>query len=170
MRYALHQITPERLALVEDAWKEVAGADEFVVEMAEKFSNAHRDLADPATTSRYLEVQDASTGEAHAVLDMIDAQRISTTKLLSIWTSPKYWGDGLTASELRQAVVELYAQTFMMLLAQTTSSSSKVDIIKLYGRADEMFTILATLNEVWDGNLKGWSSEIQGRWLVLTRS
>lgn len=170
MGFVLEAVETGRLLIVEDQWRSAGGDDEFAVEVGEKFQAAHRDLSEPASTSRYLEVRDEESGETHAILDMIDARRISTTKLLSIWTSPRYWDGSQSATELKQAVIGLYSRAFIMLLDETTGSSSTVDVIKLYGRADEMFTILATLNEVWGGDLEGWSSEIQGRWLVLTRS
>ena len=168
-KHTLVEASIERLDDIESEWRRLSGDDEFAVEMGIKFSQARADLKSGGSSSRYVEVREVQDGRALAILDMVDASRISTTKLLSVWSSPEYWAEPKSTSEVKQKVAELYSVTFIQVLA-TSFAGSTVDTVKLYGRTDEMLTILVTLNQVWNGSSAGWSSSMQGRWLVLSRN
>lgn len=167
-KHALVDASIERLDEIELRWRQLSGDDEFAVEMGINFSQARADLNSNASGSRYVEVRDVRDGRALAILDMADASHISTTKLLSVWSSPEFWAEPQTTSEMKQKVAELYSVTFILVLANSFGGST-MDTVKLYGRTDEMLTILVTLNQVWNGSSAGWSSSMHGRWLVLSR-
>lgn len=164
--YQLSSLTRERLQEIRDSWERLAGVDEFAVELAAAFEWAAPRLSPRPGDSQAFELRRTDTGDAEALLEIIDSSSVGTTKLLTLYTSPVYWDRD--ADDLDE-LAELYAGAFLEVLAKGMEQPNW-RVVKIYGRDQELLYILKHVQEKWhQADSLGRTATMQGRWLAISK-
>lgn len=163
-KYDLRQMTNTRLSEVADDWKAAAGEDEFEVELAAVFDWCATHLSPKVNDSHAMELVDEATGKTEAVLEVITAHRGLMSKMLKIYVSPHYWAADSDV-ELKKDAIALFTAAFILMLRNGIVDG--VQEVKIYGRTNEMMTILTALKYELDEKIPGWTTTLAGRWLSV---
>lgn len=164
MAYELRTFTTERLADVRARWLEIAGEDEFEVELAGPFDWCQAHLAPREGDSHALELFNTVTGDCDAILEIVDSRRGTLTKLLKLYVGPEFWEtDNDPDTEAR--IVELHAEAYGQVIR--AGIDRDVRDVKIYGRTDRMYRLLTLLRATWMSELIKWDAVMEGRWLTI---
>lgn len=163
LEHQLRKFTHARFEAVRVRWRELAGDDEFDIELAPMFDWCSSHLSPQVGDSHALELYHPTRDETDAILEVVDNMR--GAKLLKLYVSPAYWA--IDSDETRTRVVELHAAAFVRLIANGIDRGAGV--VKIYGRSDLMLTLLERLRTGWPSEETGWDAAMQGRWLAISR-
>ena len=100
-------------------------------------------------------------GNTDAIVEIVTSRKGTLSKLLKVIPSPEFWD----VNNRRDDIVQLYTETFFKLITQGGFGvmSRKV---KIYGRDDEMMSILRSIHNAW--SIPQSSAEFEGRFLAIT--
>lgn len=164
--YRLCNLTIERLRDIRDSWESLAGTDEFAVEMSATFEWAEPRLKETPGDSQAFELRNEITGDAEALLEIINSSDGELTKLLTLYTSPAHWGE---EDDNIGALAELYGGAFVEVLSRGMKQPTG-RVVKVYGRDNDLLYILRQVKENWDkAESLGWNASMEGRWLAISR-
>ncbi|PWB97054.1 hypothetical protein [Homoserinimonas hongtaonis] len=163
--YLLREFTPERLSDVAGQWEELAGEDEFVVEMATVFAWAESHLVHRDGDAYALELYDPLTDKAGAILEVVDGRRGTLTKLLKLYVSPEFWNMEQQSDRLQ--LIDMHASAYTEIIR--VGMDKGVEDVKIYGRTDMMLEILKVLQSTWPTEFTGTIATMEGRWLRIAR-
>lgn len=165
--HELLPLTEQRLSDIEESWTGIAGTDEFEAEMSVFFDWCSRNLDPNSPDGHALELRNKQTGQAVALLEMINATQRRQSKLLRLVNSPAYWNADADP-DLHQEFRVLHAAAYTLLLSD--GMARDLQSIKIYGRSTFMLNILTKLAQNWAPELTGWRATMQGRWLEISRA
>lgn len=161
--YELQELAAARLRLVEQAWRTIAGADEFEVELSHVVDWAASHMEPATGDSQAYALVDMSSGTTDALLEIIDSDRGRLTKLLTLFPSPAFWD--VPGSVTEEMLTDLYAGAITQVLALGANRRT-VRNIKIYGRSNELRDLLTRIQGAFGSDAtEGWSASMQGRWL-----
>lgn len=164
MAYVLRSFTPDRVDEVSAAWREIAGEDEFEVELAGPFAWCVEHIQHKEGDGHARELYNDDTGCTDAILEVVNS-RGEMSKLLKLYVSPEFWGSD-DNPETENRVVELHAEAYGQLIRAGIGEGMRR--VKIYGRTDRMFRLLSLLRATWQSDLIKWDAKMEGRWLTLT--
>lgn len=164
--YKLQILNTERLAVIEQEWIELAGEDEFAVELEVFFRWARTHCEKTDGDGYALELRDDDAGHCAAILEVVESRRGALTKLLKLYISPQYWE--FSTIEERLEIINMHASAYTELIALGIDSGA--EDVKIYGRTDLMLSILKSLQEIWPSSDTGTVAVVEGRWLRIGRS
>ncbi len=104
-------------------------------------------------------------GAAQAILDVVlQKSRGGLAKLLKITVSPDYWAGGSKQHDMATIFASGIIGTILL------SKESQSRTVKIYGRTEELLSILHTVRNVLEADAQklGIRCAIQGRWLEIT--
>lgn len=171
IRLQLRPFTDESFVATRENWQAQAGKAEFASEYSAIFSwaDTHRDYG-----------EDAKVGDSHAyglfapkvdtACAMVDVVlhkkgRRGVTKLLKVYITPEYWN----VTEHQDQVLEIFVGAIAGTIALSKQAQSRE--VKLYGRSQELLSLLHTLHVHLNRNLDklpGIAAAMKGRWLEIT--
>lgn len=162
----LREFSPERLELVRQQWVDVAGEDEFEVELSTTFGWCTTHLSPQAGDSQAFELYNPELDHTEAILELVDSRK--GAKLLKLIVSPKYWparwsGD---AAALAEELVRLHAAAFVEVIRQ--GMNREAPVVKIYGRSKLMLAVLEELRNQWPNVNSGSTATMEGRWLAIS--
>lgn len=168
--YEVRLLTADRLEAVERDWRSNMDGDVFDAEFQAVFESARRaTLGDvevgSGNTAEYSELVDRKTGETVGLIDMIRTQLSRQRKVLHIHFGPLLW-DYENAQGDADALANAYVGAVSNLLTRD-DASAMLESVKVYGRSDELFSILKTTADRWPTTDINWCAEMQGRFLLL---
>lgn len=163
-RYELRPFTAERLVEVTSRWTDIAGQEEFEVELGGLFSWCSTHLEHRDGDGYALELYNVTKDKTDAILDVSQGKWGTMTKLLKMYVSPEFW----PADEKTPALLATHAGAYTAFIYQGLGDG--VREVKIYGRTEVMLTMLTTLQEMWSSFDTGSAATMQGRWLSITRS
>lgn len=169
---ALSPITLERLAAIRSSWEEIAGPDEFAVELSRTFDSLEQQIKTAGDTSPYSEVFDSFAGETMAILELYNTRQGTLTKLLTVHLNPRFWGAPET-DESREALIDVYATSITLVITLGFSTAPDgIREIKMFGRSNRMHEILRSIAGHWRNmtadSLANSTAAMEGRWLKIT--
>lgn len=162
--YELKQMSRDRLEAIAADWKVKSGDDEFAIELAEVFSWAREHLMHRPGFGHAVELVDVETGEAGAILEIVDSPNVELTKLLKVTFSPAYWPLDYTEENAR-SIASILAGAIAGLIDSGIDKGFKV--AKIYGRSQFMYSILSKVSENW-AVIAPTSAAMEGRWLRVS--
>jgi hypothetical protein len=163
LEHVLRTFTAERLAQVRQHWSEVAGEDEFAVELAFFFDWCITHIAPQDGDSQARELYHPGRDQTDAILEVVTNRR--GAKLLTLFVSPEFWI--VDSEEARTRVAELHAAAFVLVLSAGIAKGA--DVVKIYGRSNQMYRVLQSLVPQWPADSVGWDAKIEGRWMSIYR-
>lgn len=168
MTYEIREFTPQRLLNVRSQWEQIAGPDEFAVELAVTFDWAESHLSPATGSSQALELLDIESQDTHAILELIDGKRGQLTKLLTMYASPIFWN---VRPDDTNDVVRLYSGAIKGVVPNEMADDedSKVNEVRIYGREPQLLTVIQTVQQFWLHD-SDWQATMEGRWLVLRKA
>ena len=164
--YSMRELNEQRVDIILEEWRNIAGEDEFSLELEPMFDWCRSHTEQKDGDSRAWELYDPKSDECCAIVEIVDSRRGGLSKLLKLFVTPQFWD----MDNNRKCVIEIYMATFF----EVTKKGILVgaERVKLYGRTDLMLSILTSIHArsmeaSWPKNIK---AGIEGRWLTLSFS
>ncbi len=162
-KYSLVKFTPESFAHTKAAWEAIAGADAFDVEFSAFFDWAGAHLVAKAHDSVALCLSNNDVGGlVDAIVEVVDSREGALSKLLKIIPSPLFWD----VNNARDEIVNLYTEVFFQVILTAGNGAIGQRKVKLYGRDDDMMSILRSIHSHWA--IPNTSVDFEGRFLAIT--
>lgn len=161
-RHELRQFTAERLEVVREQWRQLAGEDEFDVELAPLFEWCTTHLSPQTGDSQARELHHIDRDQTDAILEVVDNKR--GAKLLKLYLSPEFWA--IDTPSVRTGVARLHATAFVQVIRDGIARGAP--LVKIYGRSNLMLSILQDLQTQWASLGTDWDAAMQGRWLAIS--
>ena len=169
MAGSLRKITKDRIAVVRQEWEQVSDPDLFAVEYQDVLDRMAHDAESPTQLDAHYEMV-ADTGVSLALLEMIDSQQGKQTKLLRYYFSPDQLTRSLEGpeSEFTREATDTFVEVINAVVLD--SLMREIRDIKIYGRSDEMLSVLESLKRAVDNsdfsdNGVTIKAMFEGRWL-----
>lgn len=159
-KYALIPFTDESLGQARAAWEGIAGPDAFDLEFSTVFSWVESHMHPKQNDSVAFCLWNKDVAQVDAIVEVVDSRKGQLSKLLKVIPSPKYWD----VTNLRHEIVQLYVEVFFNVI--TGGGFDKSRKVKLYGRDDEMMSILRSIHAHWA--IQNSSAEFEGRFLSIS--
>lgn len=162
-QYALTTFTSDQYTSAKAAWENFAGgADVFDVELAPFFCwvETHISPCDGDSVALQL-VNKVADDRVDAIVEVVDSRRGVLSKLLKIVVSPQFWN----VSDCRDQIIEIYKEIFTQ-FATSNTQVARQRKVKIYGRDDDMMSILRSLHSHW--SVPNTSADFEGRFLAIT--
>jgi len=159
-KYQIREFTPERLKETGQRWRGIAGEDEFDIELSGLFDWCTTHLQPTDGDSQAWELHNTDNGECDAIMEMVDSQKGTLTKLLKLFLTPKLWD----VEANREAVISLYIDLFVEAIKAGALKGAKD--VKLYGRNDLMLSLLRSIYAHWQ--IEGTKARFEGRFLTIS--
>lgn len=159
-KYALVPFTSESLLKARKRWEEIAGEDAFDLEFSGVFDWAGTHLQHTDGDSVAFNLWNNDALHTDAIVEVVSSRKGSMSKLLKIIPSPEFWD----INNARDSIVGIYTETFFnMIISGGFGQQRKV---KLYGRDDDMMSILRSIHSNWA--IANSNAEFEGRFLAIT--
>jgi hypothetical protein len=168
--YELNQFTKSNLAATKSRWQSVAGKDEFASEYTVLFDwvNTHKDYSALKADSLAYGLFAPKSRYASAIVDVVSSKKgkRGITKLLKVYVTPELWDVTTHQSQ----IIDIFAGAIFGTIDLSVKISS--DTVKLYGRSDELLSLLHSLHIHLNRSPKLMSTTVtmQGRWLQIATS
>ncbi|MFY1912754.1 hypothetical protein ACOTB6_14440 [Achromobacter xylosoxidans] len=165
--FPVKKFTQRSLASTRRAWQKMAGAA-YATECAPilQWAEGHVDYSNPHTGDSFAYgLFGGESQAAEAILDVVlQKNRGGLTKLLKITVSPEYWAGGAKQHDMATIFASGIIGTILL------SKESQCRTVKIYGRTEELLSILHSVRNVIEEDAKklGIRCTIQGRWLELS--
>lgn len=162
----IKKFTQRNLASTRRAWQKAADAA-YATECLPilEWVEGHMDYANPNTGDSFAYgLFSPESQAAEAILDVVlQKNRGGLTKLLKITVSPDYWAGGAKQHDMATIFASGIIGTILL------SKESQCRTVKLYGRTEELLSILHSVRNVIevDAQKLGIRCTIQGRWLEI---
>lgn len=175
MAYILDKVTSEVLDSTAVSWYASAdslGIPQIDSEKVITWAEQHIDYANATNkSSAYAIFDENNTQEAVAFVDIIYSEvapRHGWLKVLSISLSPVYSASEVEADyDKILTVIDIYVTAVTGTIDLSGDHSAKV--IKIFGRNDGLYKLLAILRErLASVNSTKFSAKMEGRWLVIS--
>lgn len=159
-RYSTIPFDLETLSKIRTSWEELAGNDAFDIEFSPIFSwvETHMTLTDNDSVALCLWNNDCHRAEA--IVEIVSSRGGQLSKLLKIVPSPYFWD----VNARREEIIQLYIEVFFN--AITSGGFGRSRKVKLYGRDDEMMSILRSIHAHWA--IPNSQAEFEGRFLAIS--
>jgi hypothetical protein len=141
-------------------WEAIAGEDAFDLEFSGFFEWAEKHLAQVEGDSIALNLHNNDALRTDAIVEVVSSRKGQMSKLLKVIPSPMFWD----VNNSRADIVTLYTEVFFNVLTRQGFGSSRT--VKLYGRDDEMMSILRSIHSLW--SIPNTKAEFEGRFLTFT--
>ena len=159
-KYKLIPFDQTSLHDARNKWEAIAGEDAFDLEFSGFFEWARNHLTQVEGDSIAFNLFNNDALRTDAIVEVVSSRKGKMSKLLKVIPSPMFWD----VNNLRADIVTLYTEAFFqVLMGQGFDSSSTV---KLYGRDDEMMSILRSIHSIW--TVPNTKVEFEGRFLTFT--
>lgn len=159
--YKIREFTPERLEEVERTWRDLAGEDEFDIELAPFFNWCETHIEQRTGDSRAYELYNTRSQSCDAIIELVNSSNARLSKLLKLFISPEMWD----VDDKREQVVNLYVSAFVQVIK--TERRKGINRVKLYGRTSLMLSILHTIHSSWPAEETNSQATFEGRWLTI---
>ena len=159
-KYKLIPFTTATLAAAKSKWEDIAGKDGFDLEFAAVFEWASTHLNQQSGDSMAYCLHNNDNGNADGIVEIVTSRMGALSKLLKIVPSPEFWD----VNNKRVEILQIYRETFFGLITQKEINSART--VKIYGRDDEMMSILRSIHAVW--NIPDSTAEFEGRFLTIS--
>lgn len=161
-KYTLIPFTAESLATARGAWEAIAGTDAFDVEYSTFFDWAGSHIVAKEHDSQAFNLSNNDAGgRTDAIVEVVASRKGALSKLLKVIPSPQFWD----VSNSRQEIITLYVEVFFQVIVSRGLNGEK-RTVKLYGRDDDMMSILRSIHSHWA--LPNTSADFEGRFLTIT--
>ena len=159
-KYKLIPFTADSLAEARAAWEGIVGSDAFDLEFSAVFSwvDAHLEAMDNDSVARCLWNNDVA--RVDAIVEIVGSRKGKLSKLLKVIPSPHF----LDVNNLRAEIVQLYMEVFFNVIVEGGFGTPRK--VKLYGRDDEMMSILRSIHVHWA--IQNSTAEFEGRFLSIS--
>ncbi len=150
-------------ALVQGAkkeWEAFAGGDAFDLELSPVFSWVETHMAVAPNDSVALCLWNNDSNRTDAIVEIVDSRKGKLSKLLKVIPSPRFWD----VNNARGEIIQLYTEVFFNVITAGGFGQSRV--VKLYGRDDEMMSILRSIHAYWA--VQNSTAEFEGRFLAIS--
>ena len=158
-KYTTIPIDLENVSGIRKSWEELAGADAFDLEFSPTFSWVETHMSVTANDSVALCLWNNDCQRADAIVEIVSSRDGQLSKLLKIVPSPYFWD----VNARREEIIQLYIEVFFN--AITSGGFGKSRKVKLYGRDDEMMSILRSIHAHWA--IPNSQAEFEGRFLAI---
>jgi hypothetical protein len=158
-KYTLIPFTEDSLKDAYKKWEAIVGEDAFDLEFSPLFDWAGKHIHETAGDSQAFNLSNNDAARTDAIVEVVTSRKGLMTKLLKIVPSPQFWDINNSRNEIIQVYTEVF---FNVITKRGTDQSRKV---KLYGRDDEMMSILRSLHSVWA--IPNSTAEFEGRFLTI---
>lgn len=162
MKHEIREFTTDRLKEVRQRWGQIAGSEEFAIELAPFFEWCEAHITQRSGDSHACELYNASTDSCDAIIELVNSPDVKMTKLLKLFVSPELWD----VDDKRDQIVELYVNAFIKVIEAGLVKGTKN--VKLYGRTGLMLSILHSIHATWPAKQTGTQASFKGRWLTIT--
>ncbi len=159
-KYKLINFDSTSLLEARNKWEAMAGEDAFDLEFSPLFEWAGNHLAHVDGDSLALNLHNNDALRTDAIVEVVSSRKGKMSKLLKVIPSPMFWD----VNNSRADIVTLYTDIFFEVLTRQGFDSSRT--VKLYGRDDEMMSILRSIHGVW--SMPNTKVEFEGRFLTFT--
>lgn len=159
-KYSTLNFTKDLCQAAKREWEDIAGGDAFDLELSPVFSwvETHMDVAPNDSVALCLWNNDSKRTDA--VVEIVDSRKGKLSKLLKVIPSPRFWD----VNNVRGEIIQLYTEAFFNVITAGGFGSSRV--VKLYGRDDEMMSILRSIHAAW--TVSNSTAEFEGRFLAIS--
>lgn len=145
-------------------WEAIAGSDAFNLEYGPIF-----DWIDERVGKTHLDVMaygifEAGSPHASGIVEIINSSKAKgpMIKMLKVIISPQFWDISVHREEILKIFLGAIAGCIIL------SKTKRSKVLKLYGRSNELFSILVSLHTSFvEEPIDGLTAKIEGRWLVL---
>jgi hypothetical protein len=141
-------------------WEALAGEDAFDLEFSPLFDWARNHLLQQDGDSIALNLHNNDTLSTDAIVEVVSSRKGAMSKLLKVIPSPKFWD----INNSRADIITLYTEVFFEVITREGFGASRK--VKLYGRDDEMMSILRSIHGIWA--IENTKAEFEGRFLTFT--
>ena len=143
------------------------------VQLVNSYSDAVERLSDPRYVGKLFDPTGVAyvltrnyaqnnSSKTDALVEVVASRKGQLSKLLKVIPSPEFWD----INNSRQAILDIYTETFFNMI--TTGGFGKERKVKLYGRDDDMMSILRSIHGNWA--IPHSKAEFEGRFLAVTLS
>ncbi len=158
--HQLTNFTEETLRTTQSAWEALMDEDAFQVEFDPVFEWARAHLVYVDGDSAAFGMFNTDTGKADAIVEIVKSKKGTMAKMLRVILSPRFWDINNQRSEL----IELYVSTIIQVI--TSNGFKSLHKVKMYGRDDEMMSVLRSIHSKWDYDRS--RAEFEGRFLTIS--
>lgn len=159
-KYSLINFTVDTLEQTRQAWEALAGPDAFDIELSPVFLWVDAHMQPVPNDSVAFCLWNKDSGRVDAIVEVVDSRKGQLSKLLKVIPSSKFWD----VNNNRDAIVQLYVEVFFNVITGDDLMTSRK--VKLYGRDDEMMSILRSIHAHWA--VQNSSAEFEGRFLAIS--
>lgn len=167
VQYQLRLLDSESLDTISEAWANIAGAEEFDVELSFRLESYRKLITDPDGVTEGWALYSPTENRTDAIVQIVEGRYGTLSKLLRLEVSPRYWNSANDPTR-QTGLINLYAEAFVQVIAKGIGKNG-TESVKLYGRNDIMMKILRGLEELWPAEGTGWNASLAGRWLVIRK-
>lgn len=158
--YQLLEFTDATFESTKEAWLKLMDEDAFELEMAPLFGWAKQHMNHADGDSVALRLYDDETGRTDAIVEVVSSRKGQMSKLLKVIPSPRFWD----INNQRAEILQLYVDAFVNVI---TSRGFKANHkVKIYGRDDDMLSILRSIHSAWSFDQS--KADFEGRFLTIT--
>ena len=158
-KYKLMTFSEESFAAAMASWRALTDEDVFELECAPIFAWAKDHLTRQQEGAFFLDLHNTDRDKTDALVEVISGKKGRLSKMLKVFLPPPLW-----PTESRKDVIEIYTAVFFCMIEEKLFTENGV--VKLYGRNDEMVSILRSIHAMW--SIKGTTAEFEGRFLTIT--
>lgn len=158
--YALIAFTQESLSAAKCCWEQITGEDAFDLELLGVFDWAATHLQQTDGDSVAFNLWNQVASRTDAIVEVVTSRNGAMTKLLKIIPSPEFWD----INNSRKEIVKIYTEIFYHVI--TKDGFDRQRKVKLYGRDDDMMSILRSIHSIW--SFSNSKAEFEGRFLAIT--
>jgi hypothetical protein len=159
-KYQLIPFTNETLEQARGEWEAIAGNDAFDVELSPVFVWVESHMVATPNDSVALCLWNKDIDRIDAIVEVVDSRKGQLSKLLKVIPSPKFWD----TNSSRADIIQLYFEVFFNVITGGGFTASRK--VKLYGRDDEMMSLLRSIHAHWA--IQNSTAEFEGRFLAIS--
>lgn len=159
-KYNLVNFTNETLEETRKNWESIIDEDAFELEFGTAFTWASQHIQSVEGDSVALRLHNTDSDRTDAIVEIVSSRKGAMNKLLKVIPSPKFWD----VNNQRDEIVSLYTEAFFKVI--TMAGFKPSNKVKIYGRDDEMLSILRSIQNIW--NIKGSKVDFEGRFFAIT--
>lgn len=159
-RYSTIPFSLENVSAIRKSWEELVGADAFDLEFSPIFSWVETHMGPTSNDSVAWCLWNNDCQRAEAIVEIVSSRGGQLSKLLKVVPSPYFWD----VNAHRVEIIQLYIEVFFT--AITSGGFGQSRKVKLYGRDDEMMSILRSIHACWA--IPNSQAEFEGRFLAIS--
>lgn len=161
-KYSLENFSTETLEATRSHWTALVDADAFDIELEPFFGWASNHIVYKDGDSVAFALRNNDTTFVDAIVELVESKGGNMHKMLKVVPSPAFWN----LSSMRDDLIGLYVETFFEIVKKVGFKASRK--IKIYGRNDEMMSLLRSIHATWA--VPESKAEFEGRFLAITWS